>query len=83
MSNKMSPSIQDVILNAVRKERTPVTMHLINGIPLKGTIRAFDTFVVLFESNGQQMMIYKHAISTITPMRPVQYFSAGEEQQEQ
>jgi host factor-I protein len=53
-------------------------MHLVNGIPLKGIIRAFDTFVVLFESNGQQMMIYKHAISTVTPSRPVQYYPSDE-----
>lgn len=48
-------------------------MHLTNGVPLKGIIRGFDSFVVLLESDGKQQMIYKHAISTVTPSRPVQY----------
>ena len=70
---KNSAELQDVILNTVRKNRIPVTMHLTNGVPLKGIIRGFDSFVVLLESDGKQQMIYKHAISTVTPSRPVQY----------
>lgn len=70
---KNSAELQDVILNSVRKNRIPVTMHLTNGVPLKGIIRGFDSFVVLLESDGKQQMIYKHAISTVTPSRPVQY----------
>jgi len=66
-------SLQDTILNAVRKEKLPVTVHLVNGVPLKGIIRGFDNFVVLLDSEGRQMMIYKHAMSTVTPSRPVQY----------
>jgi len=64
-------SLQDAVLNAVRKERIAVTMHLLNGVPLKGHIRGFDNFVVVLEGEGKQMMVYKHAISTITPMRAV------------
>ena len=70
---KNSAELQDVILNSVRKNRIPVTMHLTNGVPLKGIIRGFDSFVVLLESDGKQQKIYKHAISTVTPSRPVQY----------
>ena len=70
---KNSAELQDIILNSVRKNRIPVTMHLTNGVPLKGIIRGFDSFVVLLESDGKQQMIYKHAISTVTPSRPVQY----------
>ncbi len=72
---KNSAELQDIILNSVRKNRIPVTMHLTNGVPLKGIIRGFDSFVVLLESDGKQQMIYKHAISTVTPSRPVQYSS--------
>ena len=71
--SKNSAELQDIVLNSVRKNRIPVTMHLTNGVPLKGLIRGFDSFVVLLESEGKQQMIYKHAISTVTPMRPVQY----------
>ena len=70
---KNSAELQDISLNSVRKNRIPVTMHLTNGVPLKGIIRGFDSFVVLLESDGKQQMIYKHAISTVTPSRPVQY----------
>ena len=70
---KNSADLQDIILNGVRKNRIPVTMHLTNGVPLKGIIRGFDSYVVLLESDGKQPMIFKHAISTVTPSRPVQY----------
>lgn len=71
--SKSSAGLQDIVLNAARKDKIPVTLHLMNGVPLKGIIRGFDPFVVLLDSEGKQQMIYKHAISTITPMRPVQY----------
>lgn len=64
-------NLQDVVLNQVRKERIEVTIHLTNGFQLKGYVKGFDNFVVVVESYGKQMMIYKHAISTITPARPV------------
>lgn len=66
-------SLQDTILNAARKDKVPVTVHLVNGVPLKGVIRGFDNFVVLIDSDGRQMMVYKHAISTVTPSHPLQY----------
>lgn len=66
-------TLQDHILNTVRREKTHCTVHLTNGLPLKGIIRGFDNFVVLLESDGKQMMVFKHAISTVTPFRPVHY----------
>ena len=63
-------NIQDPFLNAVRKERTPVSIFLVNGIKLQGTVDSFDQFVVMFKSTGSQM-VYKHAISTIVPSKPV------------
>ena len=68
---KNSADLQDIILNGVRKNRIPVTMHLTNGVPLKGIIRGFDSYVVLLESDGKQQMIFKHAISTVVPERAI------------
>jgi host factor-I protein len=63
-------NIQDPFLNAVRKERTPVSIFLVNGIKLQGTVDSFDQFVVMLKSTVSQM-VYKHAISTIVPGKPV------------
>ena len=63
-------NIQDPFLNAVRKERTPVSIFLVNGIKLQGTVDSFDQFVVILKSTVSQM-VYKHAISTIVPNKPV------------
>lgn len=64
-------NLQDAFLNQVRKENIPVTIFLVNGFQLKGMVRGFDNFTVILESDGKQLMIYKHAISTISPMRAV------------
>ena len=64
-------NLQDLILNEVRREHTAVTMFLMNGFQLKGIVTGFDNFVVVLSSDGKQQMIYKHAISTIVPERPV------------
>lgn len=69
--NKTATNLQDHILNTLRKDRTPVTVHLTNGVPLKGIIRGFDNYVVVLDSDSKQMMLFKHAISTVTPVRPV------------
>lgn len=66
-------NIQDVFLNQARKENVPITVHLVNGFQIKGTVRGFDNFTVIIEGMGKQQMIYKHAISTITPVKPVQF----------
>ncbi|ABO50403.1 RNA-binding protein Hfq [Desulforamulus reducens MI-1] len=64
-------NLQDAFLNQVRKENIPVTIFLINGFQLKGMVKGFDNFTVILESDGKQLMVYKHAISTISPLRPV------------
>ena len=64
-------NLQDAILKEVRKERVPVTLFLMNGFQLRGTITGFDSFVVVLVSDGKQQMIYKHAISTLAPLRPL------------
>lgn len=68
---KSQINLQDAFLNQVRKENIPVTIFLVNGFQLKGMVKGFDNFTVILESDGKQMMIYKHAISTISPMRTV------------
>lgn len=64
-------NLQDVFLNDVRKERQLVTVFLMNGFQMKGVVTGFDSFVVCLVSEGRQQMIYKHAISTVVPARPV------------
>ncbi|MGQ9556995.1 MAG: RNA chaperone Hfq [Desulfurispora sp.] len=64
-------NLQDAFLNQVRKENILVTIYLVNGFQLRGQVRGFDNFTVILESDGKQMMVYKHAISTISPLRPV------------
>ena len=72
MANKIN-NIQDVFLNSARKDNVPITIHLVNGFQLKGNIRSFDNFTIILDSMGKQQMIYKHAISTITPAKAVKY----------
>jgi len=69
MSDSMN--LQDAILKEVRRERVPVTLFLMNGFQLRGTVTGFDSFVVVLVSDGKQQMIYKHAISTLAPIRPL------------
>ena len=64
-------NLQDAILNEVRRDRVPVTLFLMNGFQLRGVITGFDSFVVVLVSDGKQQMIYKHAISTLVPIRPL------------
>ena len=72
VGNSMSKgqSLQDPFLNALRRERVPVSIYLVNGIKLQGTVESFDQFVVLLRSTVSQM-VYKHAISTVVPSRNV------------
>ena len=60
-------NLQDLFLNACRKENTQVTVFLKNGFQFNGVVKAFDSFTVLLVSGGKQMMVYKHAISTVVP----------------
>lgn len=69
--NKNGINLQDVFLNQVRKEHVAVTIYLANGFQLKGMVRGFDNFTVILEADGKQQMVYKHAISTISPIKPI------------
>ena len=71
-------NLQDLFLLRARREKMPVTMFLMNGYQLRGIITGFDAFVVVVSSEGKQQVIYKHAISTIVPIRPVELREAEE-----
>ena len=64
-------NLQEIFLTRARKENIPVTLFLVNGFQLRGVITGFDCFVVVLESEGKQQVIYKHAISTIAPLRSI------------
>ena len=68
-------NLQDAILNEVRRDRVPVTLFLMNGFQLRGIVTGFDSFVVVLVTDGKQQMIYKHAISTLAPIRPLKSLS--------
>ena len=71
-------NLQEIFLTRARKQNIPVTMFLVNGFQLRGIITGFDCFVVILDSEGRQQVIYKHAISTIVPERPVPLCQPGE-----
>ncbi len=68
---KKVQNLQDAFLNEVRREGTPLTVFFVNGFQMRGCIHSFDDFTVLMESDGRQQLLYKHAISTIAPARPL------------
>ena len=68
---------QDTFLNQARKERTPLTVFLVNGFQMRGIITGFDAFVIVLASEGRQQMIYKHAVSTIAPSVPLRLIQEG------
>ncbi len=76
-------SLQDPFLNALRRERIPVSIYLVNGIKLQGKVQSFDQFVILLENTVNQM-VYKHAISTVVPARAIKFQAAqpGDEKPE-
>ena len=65
-------NLQDLFLLRIRQDRLPVTLFLMNGFQMRGIITGYDLFVVVLDSDGRQQVIYKHAISTIVPIRPVE-----------
>ncbi len=71
MPAKTPTNLQDAYLNALRRQATPVTVYLVNGFQLKGIVRGFDSFTVILEVDGRLDMIYKHAMSTVSPLRQV------------
>ncbi len=74
-------TLQDPYLNILRKERVPVSIYLVNGIKLQGQIESFDQFVVLLKNTVSQM-VYKHAISTVVPSRPIRMPTADTDAEE-
>ena len=71
-------NLQDLFLNQARKEKMPVTVFLMNGFQIKGYVRGFDNFTVILDSDGRQQMIYKHALSTVVPLRPLNFAETEE-----
>ena len=74
MSSEKLQNVQDVFLNHIRKQKTPVTIFLVNGVKLQGIVTWFDNFSVLLRRDGHTQLVYKHAISTVMPSVPVQLF---------
>jgi host factor-I protein len=70
-------NVQDVFLNHVRKNKTSVTIFLVNGVKLQGIVTWFDSFSVLLRRDGHSQLVYKHAISTVMPQAPIQLFESS------
>ena len=78
--NKTQMNLQDLFLNQVRKENTPVTIYLTGGVQLKGMVKGFDSFTVILESLGKPpQLIYKHAIASVVPLKPIGLRELAEE----
>lgn len=71
-------NLQDVFLNQARREKITVTIYLTNGFQFKGIVRGFDSFTVILDCEGKQNLVYKHAISTIIPTRPISILDSAE-----
>jgi host factor-I protein len=80
MSSEETQNLQDVFLNHVRKQKTSVTVFLVNGVKLQGIITWFDNFCVLLRRDGHSQLVYKHAISTVMPVTPVSLFDEGDDE---
>jgi len=79
MSTEKTQNVQDVFLNYIRKNKTPVTIFLVNGVKLQGIVTWFDNFSVLLRRDGHSQLVYKHAISTVMPSGPIQFFEADQD----
>ncbi|MGD9649822.1 MAG: RNA chaperone Hfq [Dongiaceae bacterium] len=78
MAQEKNQNVQDVFLNHIRKQKTPVTVFLVNGVKLQGIITWFDNFSILLRRDAMAQLVYKHAISTIMPGMPVSLFEPKE-----
>ncbi|HOF34801.1 MAG TPA: RNA chaperone Hfq [Spirochaetota bacterium] len=76
---KQVKNLQDAYLNCARKEKLDLTIYLTNGVPLQGKVVSFDSFTVLLEIDKKQNLVYKHAISTIVPSRPIHLSESAED----
>jgi len=74
--NKNVINLQEIFLNQARKDKIPVTIFLTNGFQFKGMVRGFDNFTVVLDSEGKQQLVYKHAISTIVPAKPISFMNS-------
>jgi host factor-I protein len=79
MSSEKVQNVQDVFLNNIRKNKTSVTVFLVNGVKLQGIVTWFDNFSILLRRDGHTQLVYKHAISTIMPSLPIQLFEPDKE----
>jgi host factor-I protein len=79
MSSEKSQNLQDVFLNNIRKNKTSVTVFLVNGVKLQGIVTWFDNFSVLLRRDNHSQLVYKHAISTVMPTTPIQLFEPEQE----
>lgn len=78
--NKAQMNLQDNFLNQVRKENVQVTIYLVSGVQLKGFVRGFDSFTVVLETPGKPaQLVYKHAMASVVPAKPITYSTAKEE----
>lgn len=82
MVTKNQLNMQDAFLNQIRREKIPVTIYLVNGFQIKGIIKGFDNFTAIVEQDGRQQMVYKHAISTIAPIKPISILSMDRNEEE-
>ena len=82
MAAERSQNVQDVFLNNIRKNKTPVTIFLVNGVKLQGVVTWFDNFCVLLRRDAHSQLVYKHAISTVMPSMPIQLFEPETEEAE-
>jgi host factor-I protein len=82
MSSEKSQNVQDVFLNYIRKNKTPVTVFLVNGVKLQGIVTWFDNFSVLLRRDGHTQLVYKHAISTVMPGTPISLFEPSAKDEE-
>ncbi|MDD2956188.1 MAG: RNA chaperone Hfq [Oscillospiraceae bacterium] len=73
-----SMNLQDVFLNQARREKISITIYLVNGFQFKGTVKGFDSYTVILDSDGKQNLVYKHAISTITPSKHISILDSAD-----
>lgn len=76
-------NLQDVFLNQARKDRIPVTIYITNGFQFKGIVKGFDNYTVILDTDGKQNLIYKSAVSTITPLKPVSILDGCDKTEEE
>lgn len=69
--SKSQLNLQDLFLNQAKKERVGVTVYLVNGVQLKGMVKGFDNFTIFLEYEGKLQLVYKHAVTTVSPLRPL------------